>query len=88
MKTFLECLPCMMQQALRAGRMSSNDDATVKNILDEVGGMIKEIPMYGTPAESGALVYQRIREITGVVDLYLKIKKERASSKHKLCIQN
>ena len=76
MKTFLECLPCMMQQALRAGRMSSNDDTTVKTILDEVGGMIKDIPMHSTPAESGALVYQRIREITGVVDPYLKIKKE------------
>jgi uncharacterized protein with ATP-grasp and redox domains len=66
----------MMQQALRAGRMSSNDDTTVKTILDEVGGMIKDIPMHSTPAESGALVYQRIREITGVVDPYLKIKKE------------
>ena len=74
MKTFLECLPCMMQQALRAGRMSSGDDLTIKKILDEVGGMIKEIPMYSTPAESGALVYQRIREITGVVDPYKKIK--------------
>ena len=74
MKTFLECLPCMMQQALRAGRMSSDNELTVKKILDEVGGLIKEIPMYSTPAESGALVYQRIREITGVIDPYKKIK--------------
>jgi len=76
MKTFLECLPCMMQQALRAGRMATDDDNKVKKILDEVGALIKDIPMYSTPAESGALVYQRIREITGVVDPYLKIKKE------------
>ncbi len=76
MKTFLECLPCMMQQALRAGRMATDDENKVKKILDEVGALIKDIPMYSTPAESGALVYQRIREITGVVDPYLKIKKE------------
>jgi len=66
----------MMQQALRAGRMATDDDNKVKKILDEVGALIKDIPMYSTPAESGALVYQRIREITGVVDPYLKIKKE------------
>ena len=74
MKTFLECLPCMMQQALRAGRMATNDDDKVKKILDEVGALIKDIPMDSTPAESGALVYKKIREITGVVDPYKKIK--------------
>ena len=74
MKTFLECLPCMMQQALRAGRMSTNDDRVVKKILDEVGALIKDIPMGSTPAESGALVYGKVREITGVVDPYKKIK--------------
>ena len=64
MKTFLECLPCMMQQALRAGRMATDDDNKVKKILDEVGALIKDIPMESTPAESGALVYGKIREIT------------------------
>lgn len=74
MRTFLECLPCMMQQALRAGRMSTNDDSEVKKILDELGVSIKDIPMESTPAESGALVYKKIREITGVIDPYKKIK--------------
>jgi len=75
MQTFLECLPCMMQQALRAGRMSTDDDRMVKKILDEVGALIKDIPMHSTPAESGALVYRKIREVTGVVDPYKRIKK-------------
>ena len=74
MRTFLECLPCMMQQALRAGRMATDDDIKVKKILDEVGALIKDIPMDSTPAESGALVYGKIREITGVIDPYKKIK--------------
>ena len=64
----------MMQQALRAGRMSTNDDFKVKKILDEVGSLIKDIPMDSTPAESGALVYGKVRKITGVVDPYKKIK--------------
>jgi len=63
-----------MQQALRAGRMATDDDIKVKKILDEVGALIKDIPMDSTPAESGALVYGKIREITGVIDPYKKIK--------------
>ena len=50
--------------------MSTDDDRTVKKILDEVGTLIKDIPMESTPAESGALVYGKIREITGVDDPY------------------
>ncbi len=65
----------MMSQALRAGRMSSND-IQIKKILDEVGDLIKEIPMENTPAESGALVYKKIRDITGVIDPYKKLKKQ------------
>ncbi len=76
MKTYLECLPCFMNQALRAGRMTTDDDAKVKKILDEVGGMIKYMPMEKTPAELGANVYKIIREITGVNDPYKKIKQE------------
>lgn len=66
----------MMHQALRAGRMSTNNEALVKLALDELGSMIQEISMDKTPAESGALVYQKIREITGVHDPYKQIKKE------------
>ncbi len=75
MKTYLDCLPCMMNQALRAGRIATNNDAKIKQVLDEVGAMIKDIPMYHTPVQSGALVYQKIRDITGVIDPYKDIKK-------------
>ena len=76
MKTYLDCLPCMMNQALRTARISTNDNAKIKQVLDEVGVMIKDIPMNHTPVQSGVLVYQKIREITGVVDPYKEIKKK------------
>ncbi len=75
MKTYLDCLPCMMNQALRTARISTNDDIKIKQVLDEVGTMIKDIPMHHTPVQSGVLVYQKIREITGVLDPYKEIKK-------------
>ncbi|MBN1251631.1 MAG: DUF89 family protein [Bacteroidales bacterium] len=74
MKTYLDCLPCYMNQAIRAGRMATNDDKKIKQLLDQVGDMIKHIPMENTPAESGAMIYQKIKEITGVEDPYKTIK--------------
>jgi len=76
MKTYLDCLPCFVEQALRAARTATNDDRLIKEVLDEVGCMIKDTPMENTPAESGIRVYGKIREITGVADPYRKIKKQ------------
>lgn len=64
-----------MNQSLRTARIATNDDAKIKQVLDEVGTMIKDIPMHHTPVQSGILVYQKIREITGVADPYKEIKK-------------
>ena len=75
MKTFLDCLPCMMYQALRAGRMATDDEKTIKKLLDSIGDMMKDIPMDNTPPEIANIVYRKVREITGVTDPYKKIKK-------------
>lgn len=74
MKTFLDCLPCMMSQALRAGRMATNDEKIIKKLLDRVGAMMKDIPLENTPPETGDVIYKKVREITGVTDPYKKIK--------------
>ena len=76
MKTYLDCLPCFMQQALRAGRMATNDEKKLKDLLSSVGEMIKDIPMQNTPPETGDAIYKKVREITGVNDPYAKIKEE------------
>lgn len=76
MKTFLDCIPCMMSQALRAGRMATNDEEKIKELLDSVGEMIKDIPLGNTPPQTGDLIYKKVREITGVVDPYKKVKEE------------
>ena len=63
-----------MSQALRAGRMATKDEKKIKELLDSVGCMIKDIPMENTPPETGDLIYQKVREITGVKDPYKRIK--------------
>ena len=74
MKTFLDCIPCFMHQTLRAGRLATNDEHIIKQLLDEMGDLIKRIPMDKTPAEVGEIIYANIRKFTGENDPYKEIK--------------
>jgi uncharacterized protein with ATP-grasp and redox domains len=76
MKTFLECMPCFVEQALRTSRIATRDEKKIKQVLDEVGCMIKDTPMENTPAESGIAIYGKIAEITGVKDPFYEIKRQ------------
>jgi uncharacterized protein with ATP-grasp and redox domains len=74
--TYLDCFPCFFDQALRAGRIATDDEQKIKRLLDEVGMMIKDIQPDSTPPEIGRRIYQRVKEITGKNDPYREIKKE------------
>jgi uncharacterized protein with ATP-grasp and redox domains len=74
MKTYLDCFPCFLSQALRAARIATDDEKKIKELLDEVGMMLRDIPLESTPPESGRLIYRKIAEITGNPDPYKEIK--------------
>ncbi len=74
MKTYLDCLPCFLNQALRAARIATDDEGKVKEVLDEIGMMLKDIPLESSPPESGRLIYRKVSEITGNGDPFREIK--------------
>jgi len=74
MKTYLECIPCFMSQALRAGKFTTNDESLIKEILDKVGCAIKGFSLDQIPPEMGKVIYEEIKNITGVADPYKNIK--------------
>lgn len=76
MKTYLDCIPCMVEQALYAGRITTNDETKIKQLLDAVGDKIKDIPLENTPPETATFIYQKIKEILGIDDPYKKIKEQ------------
>jgi len=76
MRTYLDCFPCFLTQALRAGRIATDDETKIKKVLDEVGMMLREIPLDSTPPQSGRWIYRKVGEITGIPDPYRDIKKE------------
>ncbi len=74
MKSCLDCIPCFFDQALRIGRMATNDEKKIKELLDEVGMMLRNIPLESTPPETGRLIQRKIREVIGNSDPYKDIK--------------
>lgn len=76
MRSYLDCIPCFMSQALRAGRLAGLDDYEIKSLLDSLGTMIGDISMEDSPPETGAMIYRLIREQTGIDDPFAELKKE------------
>lgn len=76
MKLYLDCIPCFMQQALRAGRMATADEKELKEILDKTGELVKTVSMEVSAPEIGKMVYRIISDVTGNQDPYKSIKKQ------------
>lgn len=76
MRSCLECVPCFFDQALRIGRVATDDEQKIKRLLDEIGAALKDIPLESTPPEAGRVIQRKIREIMGSIDPYKDIKDE------------
>jgi uncharacterized protein with ATP-grasp and redox domains len=43
--------------------------------MDEIGLMLRDIPLESSPPETGMLIYEQVRTITGVFDPYKELKR-------------
>ena len=76
MKTYLDCLPCMLNQALEAARIATPDTARQREILDRVMGLLMELRLDVTPPEIARKAHRLIREISENPDPYADKKHE------------
>ncbi|MCD6106949.1 MAG: DUF89 family protein [Caldisericaceae bacterium] len=77
MKAQLECIPCMMSQALRAAKAATNDKKLIREVLNRIGEEVKNIHLEkSTPPEAAIPVYQIVTDVTGVEDPYKNTKRE------------
>ncbi len=76
MKTHLECIPCFFRQALYAARLATDDEEKQKAILLKVARELQNFSFDSTPIEMGRIIHRYIKEITGNVDPYRKLKME------------
>ena len=74
MKTFLECVPCFVGQALGAARFVTDDETVHEKVLRKVTAKASEMDLSMTPPMMGQEIHRLIRQITGNKDPYRNIK--------------
>ena len=74
MKTYFDCIPCFLRQALDVARLVSNDEAFHERVLRGVLRDLTEMDLRSTPPEMGRRIHRLIRELTGIDDPYREAK--------------
>ena len=74
MITTLDCVPCLLRQALEAARNSTDDTAVHERIVREVLAELSTSDLSMSPPAVGQRVHRRLRELTGVADPYREAK--------------
>jgi len=74
MRTFFDCIPCFVRQALDSVRMVTDDEAVHERLLREVLRAASQMDLRRSPPEMGQYIHRLIRELTGRDDPYREIK--------------
>ena len=82
MKTYLDCFPCFLRQALAAARMATDDPYLQRRALDAVAALMPQLPLDATPPEIAQKTYRLVYEITGNNDPFKQVK--RLANQHAL----
>ncbi len=75
MKTYLDCVPCFVNQALRSARLVSDDPVVHQRVLRSVLAATAEIDLDQCPPAMGRQIHLFIREALGDDDPYREIKR-------------
>ncbi len=74
MKTSLDCIPCLLRQALDAARLISTNPSVHEEILRDVLNWTGEMDLNQSPPAMAQRIHRRLREIAGVDDPYREAK--------------
>jgi uncharacterized protein with ATP-grasp and redox domains len=74
MKTFLDCIPCLIRQSLDAAALATPDEAVHARVLRDVLEIAKETDLHESPPVMAQRFHRRVRELTGKSDPYREIK--------------
>jgi damage-control phosphatase, subfamily I len=74
MRTYLDCYPCFLRQAIEAARMSGATSTQEKAVVQQTLGLLSQLPEGVTPPAIGAQVHHVVRAVTGNDDPYREVK--------------
>ncbi len=76
MKSYLDCIPCFLRQALEAARFATSNPTDQETILREVLAFSAKMNLNDSPPRVGQMIHRRLRELTGNEDPYLQVKQK------------
>jgi uncharacterized protein with ATP-grasp and redox domains len=74
MKTFFDCIPCFVRQALDSIRLLTPDETVHEHVLREVLRAASEMDLRQTPPAMGQQIHREIRKMVGRSDPYRQAK--------------
>jgi uncharacterized protein with ATP-grasp and redox domains len=75
MRTYFDCIPCFVRQALDAARLATNDEQIHEKVVREVLRLAVDLDMSRSPPSTGQQIHRLIRKLVGKDDPYHRIKK-------------
>ena len=75
MKTYFDCYPCFLRQALKAARLSGANEAQLYSVLQSTLSVLQNLPSNATPPEIGYKIHKIVREAIDTQDPYDDVKK-------------
>lgn len=74
MKTYLDCYPCFLRQALSAARRADASDDQQRKILLKTMKELASLPADATPPQMAFRIHRQARQLTTVSDPYRQAK--------------
>lgn len=74
MRTYFDCIPCFVRQALDSARLITDDEQVHEQVMQEVLHLACKMDLRQSPPAMAQKIHRIIRKLTGVQDPYLQIK--------------
>lgn len=74
MKTYFECIPCLLRQTFEAARLTTDDKAIHEQVIRKVLRATSEMNLQESPPFMAQRIHRLIRQMTGDNDPYRDIK--------------
>ncbi len=74
MRTYFDCIPCFVRQALDSVRLTTDDENTIEQVIREVLCLACKMDLRQSPPAMAQKIHRLIRELTGVQDPYRQAK--------------
>lgn len=76
MKTYSDCLPCFLRQALQVARINKVSPEEEERIVKKIAALLPSLDVTRTPPENSIPVYDTIAAMTGCADPYASLKQQ------------